>query len=75
MRNGKLEMRNKKGESGKGKLELEWHWIGPREMGNGIQMRILVTEELPSEGEPSKTSSSSSLVLRHGLQEGPKFSG
>ena len=46
MRNEKLEMRNKK--LGNCKMDLEWDWIGPREMGNGIQTRILVTEVLPS---------------------------
>ena len=29
---------------------IKKNWIGSREMGNGIQMRILVTEVLPSEG-------------------------
>ena len=42
MRNEKLEMRNKR--LGICKMDLEWDWIGPREMGSGIQMGILVTE-------------------------------
>ena len=46
MRNENLEMRNKK--LGKCKIDLECHWIGPREMGNGIQTRILATEVWPS---------------------------
>ena len=36
--NEKWEMRN--GKSGIGKLELEKYWIGPWEVGNGIQIRI-----------------------------------
>ena len=39
MVNGKLEI---------WKVESELDWIGPREMRNGIQMRILVTEVSPS---------------------------
>ena len=46
MRNENLEMRNKK--LGKCKIDLECHLIGPREMGNGIQTRILATEVWPS---------------------------
>ena len=46
MRNENLEMRNKK--LGNCKMDVEWGWIGPWEMGNGNQMRILVTEVSPS---------------------------
>ena len=46
MRDEKLEMRIKK--LGNCKVDFEWYWIGLREMGNGIQTRILATEVLPS---------------------------